>query len=102
MSDAHLFTIPQSGATAVTLQAKQSPVRLEFADVDNGTLLVEVSNDEFVGDTRRVAYVAAPAGGPSTQVAIRHLLLKLEKVRLTTTGASCKAHLRTEIPTVEV
>jgi len=96
--EARLETVTQDGAQAIKYYANQCPVKLVNASVLNGSLLVEVSNDDFSSDIRRVTQIAAPAAGPSSFDEFRHYVLKNERVRLTTVGASTVAQLRTTIP----
>lgn len=93
-----LATISTSGAVTPKYVADQCPVKLVNASVTNGTLLVEVSNDDFAADVRPVINMIGPAAGPVSFDESRFYVLKTERVRITTTGGSCKAFLRTTIP----
>jgi hypothetical protein len=87
-----------AGAVIKKYVADQSPVMLVLADVADGTMLVELSDDDFAADVRRVAFLDAPTAGPSVQVRIQKLVHKNERVRVTTVGAGLTGQLRTLTP----
>jgi hypothetical protein len=89
-----LQPVVQDGAKVVKYTSTQYPFSIVLAEVANGTLLVEVSTDAFVADTRRLLFIDASTNPLDIQRWEFARVMQTEIFRITTVGANVKSTLR--------